>query len=520
MKKHRTLLFLLCFIVIAFLLRSRMFLYGDVYFLPDQGRDMLLVKSIVADHKLTLIGGHAGLGGLFHGPLWWYLLTLSFTLSGGNPYWTLVPVYEIVSLGIIISSFFIAKKLYGEFIAVAVAGLLTFSETFISTIQFTSNSQVMPLIYVFYLFSIITYIRGSNRSIILSWLFIGLGIHFESAFAIMLVPTTVFAVYYRKIKPDARYIILSIVVFLVSISNFIFFDLRHGFLMTKSILSLLSGHTKTSMHQAAYSSIFSHLTDRLEWFSITLRSGLYTQNMINIMLFISIVTGGIIFSYQEWIKNHYRDKIREIMFMAISIVIVYVGYFLYPFPLQAHYVQSLTIPVIFSLAFCIEVLSTKIIGRVVVVFFVLGTLIPAMSTIITEYTSKTVYSPTTEGSYRNQLAAVDYVYKDASGKPFGYFIYDAPIVTYGMDYLFWWRGKKFYHYIPTSTKLPITYLIMLPSPVGDLQAHNFWKKNMVKTNGKIMKETLLPGNIIIQKLAIDSSEGPANPNYYQNLIFR
>jgi len=63
-----------------------MLLNGDFYYLLDQSRDMLLAQSIVIDHKLTLIGARTGLGGLFHGALWIYMITPFFMLAKGNPF--------------------------------------------------------------------------------------------------------------------------------------------------------------------------------------------------------------------------------------------------------------------------------------------------------------------------------------------------------------------------------------------------------------------------------------------------
>src|SRR5260221_2088975 len=119
MSNKITYLLLFILLVIAFFLRSPMFLHGDFYLLPDQGRDLELVKSIVADHKMTLIGGHAGFGGLFHGPLWLYMMAPFFVLSGGNPYWTLIPLYLTISLGLIVGGYFIVSNLYGK-----IAGIL------------------------------------------------------------------------------------------------------------------------------------------------------------------------------------------------------------------------------------------------------------------------------------------------------------------------------------------------------------------------------------------------------------
>ena len=71
-KKTFLVLILLIFLL-GFALRAVEILSGDFVFLFDQGRDYLDVRKIVVEHKLTLIGPHTGIGGVFTGPGWYYL---------------------------------------------------------------------------------------------------------------------------------------------------------------------------------------------------------------------------------------------------------------------------------------------------------------------------------------------------------------------------------------------------------------------------------------------------------------
>ncbi len=85
MKKLKwVLLFLILFL--AFLLGARIILSGDFFYLYDQARDYLLVKNVVVNHSLILIGNRSGLGGFFHGPIWIYLLVPVYILAKGSPF--------------------------------------------------------------------------------------------------------------------------------------------------------------------------------------------------------------------------------------------------------------------------------------------------------------------------------------------------------------------------------------------------------------------------------------------------
>src|SRR5882672_8128859 len=43
-------------------------------FLGDEGRDVLVVKHMIVDHKFTLLGPTASVGGFFLGPIYYYFM--------------------------------------------------------------------------------------------------------------------------------------------------------------------------------------------------------------------------------------------------------------------------------------------------------------------------------------------------------------------------------------------------------------------------------------------------------------
>jgi hypothetical protein len=50
--------------------------------------------------------------------------------------------------------------------------------------------------------------------------------------------------------------------------------------------------------------------------------------------------------------------------------------------------------------------------------------------------------------YKNQILAIDYVYKKARGENFKVYTYMPSIIDYPYQYLFWWRGLNEYGYVP------------------------------------------------------------------------
>lgn len=512
--------FLPLIVLFAFLLRSRMFLYGDFYYLVDQARDLLLTKGIVIDHTLTLIGARTGLGGLFHGPIWLYIISPFFLLFGGNPFFTLVPLFIIVSLALVVLGFLVGWRLHNFYFGLLLALILSVSSSLVQTVPYTTNAQMQPVIVILYLYSIIEFIRGKDKFIILSLFLVGLGFQFESAFAVLLIFLTIFAVFLRKKIPAFKIILLSIIAFVIPLTTFILFDLRHQFLMTKSFIRLLGSPIKPLPGYEQYTSITFRFFDRLFGLRDSLASPLFSNsNLTQAILLIIFAIPILLF-----IVNFHKGKFsfdKEYLFILFSPVIIFGLYIFYPLPLWPHYLLPVSLFIAMLLTYSIKIIFAKNIFLKILTFIFLVLLIfPAIQSIGSQYLNNNNYSSKSDGSYRNQLAVAEWVIKDMGGKESGYFVYSPGILTYNMDYLIWWVSKTNGYKLPVNQKLQTTYLIMYPHLENDMGAYDYWKKNTIRTNGKVLLIKIFAGRIIVEKLLIDTSESGVDPNYYQNLIFR
>ena len=110
------------------------------------------------------------------------------------------------------------------------------------------------------------------------------------------------------------------------------------------------------------------------------------------------------------------------------------------------------------------------------------------------YVEKGEGGPTT---YKNEITAIDWIYQDAGGEPFGVFVYTPPVYDYAYQYLFWWRGGKRYGYLPNKSKENLFYLIIEPDPERPWGPKG-WKETVIKT-GEVVKKVILPGEITIEK---------------------
>ena len=78
--------FLLICLLLAAVQALLPMIFGTINFHVDVARDFLVIRDIVQNHKITLIGPRSGgIPGVFHGPLWLYLNIPSYLVGHGDP---------------------------------------------------------------------------------------------------------------------------------------------------------------------------------------------------------------------------------------------------------------------------------------------------------------------------------------------------------------------------------------------------------------------------------------------------
>src|SRR3989344_2781590 len=80
----KTIVFLLILFFTSIVLRSYNISY-NLFFGPEQGVDFLKIKEIAVDLHPVLVGAKTDIGGVFHGPIYYYLSVLPFVISQGDP---------------------------------------------------------------------------------------------------------------------------------------------------------------------------------------------------------------------------------------------------------------------------------------------------------------------------------------------------------------------------------------------------------------------------------------------------
>lgn len=506
--------------IIGLLLRSKPYFSGNFNYFLDQSRDLLLTKQIVVDHNITLIGARAGIGGVFHGPVWLYMIAPFFWLAKGDPFYTLIPLFTIINLLPILIAYLAGSKLYDKTTGLIWSLLIAISSTLIDPSFITSNAQVMPIVFLLYLSQIILYFRGKEIALAYAMFFVGLGFQFESAFAVFLIPLTIWGlIVYRKL-PKLKTLLMGIILFMLSVANFIIFEIRHKFLMSNSVLKLFDGSIEHFSDYKHLAKIEYRIYDRLLGLKNYFFTTLFQDNLfVNLIVVIILLSAIVILTIKIKNKKQLDNQIKEYLFIFSIPILYYSLYVLYPYPLWGQYTLSLPISASLLLAFSIKIIYSHLHNKLLLGLCMLLIASPALLWTYNNYFGSQANTPTFR-SYKEQKDVAEYIFKDNLSKnKIGYFVYDSGSLTYNMDYLMWYFGNK-YNVEVVNEKLPITYLILNTPPKWNPGADKYWIENVINTNGDVLSRNKFVNGMTVEKRAITGAESPVDANYFQNLIFR
>lgn len=193
-----------------------------------------IVKDIVVNHHLRLIGQLTSAPGIYIGPLYYYSLIPFYLIFKMDPIGTTI---LLTFLGILatFSFYFVFSKLFNRFAGLIAAFL---HAVLIESIYFDRrNAPSTPtnLWTIWYFYTVIQVSRGNYFVLPLLALLISLIWHIHIALlpALLAIPTAF--IVSRKL-PNAKQIFYFFITLLLTSLPFIVFELRHKFIQTTSLI--------------------------------------------------------------------------------------------------------------------------------------------------------------------------------------------------------------------------------------------------------------------------------------------
>lgn len=479
--------------ILGFLLRAQETLSNNFLFLIDQGRDMMAVKSIVFDHHLTLIGPYTSLQGVFQGPLYYYLLSIPTFILKGDP-WGGVFLMLLISLTAIIVAFFWMKKLFDINAALLTLFLIAISPGAAAAATYIWNPHPMWLLTTLYIF-IFYEVHKNKKYHFFLWPTIALMFHFQTALAVFVLLTSFLYsfIFKRRFFREKEFYYGLLISALFFLSQIIF-ELKHNFLMTRSILNLFNGKDQGLLAAGEPSKYKDLINGHIYDFFVNFNSSfLHDGIMTNLpVLFFIFLIFMLLFAKRLKIisrkENDFVWTTTRINLLMLSLML------LYPFPIRAWFLTGFEMFYIIPLGLLLSKLLNFVRPKLLLfLFFALSIF----------YLTPVIYKLYSEPDYggiakiKGKLDAIDYIYKDANKKPFNLLVFTPPVYTYAYDYLIWWKSENKYHYIPGNEKKDTFYLLIEPDS-SQPWSYKGWLETVIKT-GRVISTKELPSGLIVEK---------------------
>ena len=424
---------------LAFFLRVMFLQNNALTFGYDQARDAMVAKQILAG-DIKIQGPPSSQPGLFHGVLYYYLLAPAYLVGNGSPVVTAYYLAFLNSLTVFIV-FFIAKKATDN-TKLALLSSFLFAISFEATQYATwlSNPTIavwtVPLMYLG-LWMWICPMKKKDLKFgpVLAAIGLGLSTQAEIFLIYHIVPLIIWLVIYKK-EITKKSLLVFGSMFTLVISTLILCEFKFGFSSIGAIKSLAA----TSGGNLAYAkSVGDYLILYLNQVGRIFTFNTYPGN-IGYGGVAVIVLG--IYSLINLKKNHYAAFLAVWMFSHLSVVTV--GGTSTPFLMVgigpavslilAYYIYKLFNKQVFL---AILILSVIVFGNLSYIFS-------------QNKFGSTLFSIQRDMLLSKQIAAIDYTYKLAEGKPFSINSLTSPLwINIVWTYLYKWYGMETYGYLPS-----------------------------------------------------------------------
>lgn len=225
-------IFLIIILLIATFLRFYN-LPNNYMFMGDQGRDALVVANIFKEKDPVFIGPVTSIGNMYLGPFYYYFMLPFLFISYPNP---IGPVYAVAALSVITVAlvYLISKKMFNNKIAIFATIFFALSSTNINLARFSWNPNPAPFfsLLMFY-FTYLAWKKDGRYWLLVSAMFSILAqLHYVTLLSLAGAGIIFLIDLKKKIsqknsKQLIKFGLLSVVIFLLSLTPLLLFDLKH-----------------------------------------------------------------------------------------------------------------------------------------------------------------------------------------------------------------------------------------------------------------------------------------------------
>lgn len=214
----------------------------------DQSRDFLIIKRILVDHKLTLVGPTVLIPGVFLPPFYYYFMAPFLMIFHFNPFGA--DIYTaLFGIGAVFVFYIFCREIFNRLTAVLTSLVFAVLPIAVSATRHAWNPNTAHFYSLLLVFFIFRFVKGKNWG----WFYaacaifsLSLNFHFSLLALTPLILIT-FLFVARKTKNIFSKLIISLFCLLVFIFPLIIFDTRHNFPVSSSLLLFLTSSQEFGM---------------------------------------------------------------------------------------------------------------------------------------------------------------------------------------------------------------------------------------------------------------------------------
>lgn len=409
---------------------------GNFLFLMDSARDMVDVREMVIFGKPRLVGPNTAIEGFFNGPFWYYLLAIPFITSSGNPYASIVMQIIMWAVGGIFLLKIISKW---STVLMFPIGFLWIASDYISlSTAYVFNPNPVTLLTPLFIFLVYKYMETNRLIFAISTFFLGgLFFNFEMTFGIF-IPVIIFCSILLSKKTSlfkSVSVWVGLFFYFLALCPQIIFDLKHKFIISNAIM----GHLDREIKPFNFLNRFHDI--RLGFYNVFKPTIINRELLSNLILIFSLP---VLFKF---FKDAKKDTIAIISICYIFIP--FIGFLVLPVTVNPWHLGGPMAASIVVIGFLLKKLwDLNLMGKFISLSLSISILYFSFFNILKFFIHDRNISNMDPSLFKNEIAAIDFVYKYADGKNFKVYTYLPSVYDYPYQYLIWWHGLKEYGFLP------------------------------------------------------------------------
>lgn len=215
---------------------------GYLTFLGDEGRDVMVVKKMIVDHKFTLLGPTSSVGGFFLGPIYYYFMLPFLWLWNLDPTGPAVMV-ALFGIATVFLVYKVGKEMFHPVVGIIASSLYALSPLVIAYSRSSWNPNLVQFFSLFLVYNMWKSLHRTNTQgkHELFWVGLSLGIGLQLHYVVLFLCVFVFLWYvlFGRTKDMIVPYVYGLMGFLVGFSGFLAFEIRHRFPNTQTIFRFL-----------------------------------------------------------------------------------------------------------------------------------------------------------------------------------------------------------------------------------------------------------------------------------------